>query len=105
MIFKNGIPKPNGATDWQDSPHLTGMLAMFDSENFSRVEIDNYFDGDMNYQRTHFENNYSFSRDQFIPFAYALYESDNADMIDLKKAVVFERENAILIPAHKEHFL
>ena len=73
-----GYPRPNGATDFADSSHLVGMLAVTGypkQVDCTRYVVDRYTDRDgvfAKYKRHPQEDRYDFSRDQFIALAAGL---------------------------------
>ena len=92
MIFDEvyKLPRPNGATDYNDSSHLAGLLALtghpqaVDCENYV---IDRIVDRDTplgNYVRHPAEIQYDFSRDQFIPLACGLIAQGRGYMVQTR---------------------
>ncbi len=78
--YKNGLPKPNGATDWMDSAHLIGVLT-FIGADLNVATVNSYVnelgyamrcpvDNESDLQPSNYKN---FTRDQFIPFIAALH--------------------------------
>lgn len=66
MIWDNlGLPKINGASDWQDSAFFAGMLVTFNWPQ--AIALDQYIIERGKYVRHPNEYVYTFSRDQTIP--------------------------------------
>jgi hypothetical protein len=92
MIFDEvyQLPRPNGATDYNDSSHLAGMLAV--TNHHQQVDCENYLidrivDRDTplgNYVRHPAEIQYDFSRDQFIPLACGLIAQGRGCMVQTR---------------------
>lgn len=95
ILNELGYPKPTGASDWEDSSHLAGILAVteclgpFFEEDGQRVfdqaisckkyvmaGHDGYY-----YVRV-FGSKYNFSRDQFICLAAGLYKQGLGQYVD-----------------------
>jgi hypothetical protein len=82
------LPKPNGATDYNDSSHLAGMLAV--TNHHKQVDCENYIvdrivDRDTalaKYVRHPHEQRYDFSRDQYIPLACGLIAQNKRHMVN-----------------------
>jgi hypothetical protein len=65
MIFQNGLPRIQGASDMQDSAHLAGILAIFEHPQAARCSRYLVSDGEkLVYVRCPCELKYDFSRDQ-----------------------------------------
>lgn len=80
MEFLDGLPKPNGATDYNDSSHLAGILWMIDHPQ--KPDMTKYIVNGK-YVRHPSEAKYDLSRDQFILLSYGLWKQGRADLIDL----------------------
>jgi hypothetical protein len=96
MILENGFLKPNGASDFEDSPVISSLAFLFSSKeeidlpimNFDLNEsvllkdiIANHFDFDkMKYRRCK-DSKYDFSRDQTIPLVAALHRSNRSFLV------------------------
>ena len=86
MIFENGYPKVNGATDYEDSSHLAGILAIMDHPE--AVDCRKYIEfrplsGPIRYFRCP-ASLYDFSRDQFILLAAGLIKQGYGNLVNLK---------------------
>jgi hypothetical protein len=75
-----GFPKVSGADDWQDSPHLAGILEFVDHPQ--KVDGTMYVFG-RKYVRHPRERMYDVSRDQAILLMYCLYKQGRSDLVDL----------------------
>lgn len=89
MIFDSlGFPRVNGADDFADSPHLAGILALFNHPQ--QVDLTKYVVpaeplGDPNklkYIRHPLETRYDMSRDQAILLMAGLWKQGRADLVN-----------------------
>ena len=80
MRFEKGYPKVNGASDYEDSSHLAGILAIF--EHPQALNLTKYFDG-KKYMRCP-DSKYDFSRDQAILLMAGLLKQGSWSYVDLK---------------------
>jgi hypothetical protein len=84
------LPRPNGATDYNDSSHLAGMLAV--TNHPQQVDCRCYIGKttpDSSEQMTAYfrhpdELRYDFSRDQFTPLAAGLIKQGHASFVNTK---------------------
>lgn len=98
MIFENGYPRVNGASDFDDSSHLAGILAItnykdtVDCRRYIKTEFirdtDSIISSIYGVLKKHTyvrcENTkYDFSRDQFILLAAGLIKQGYGDLVDL----------------------
>jgi hypothetical protein len=88
MIFLNGLPRIQGASDMQDSSHLAGILAIFDHPQ--AVDCMKYVVpwvginyGKYKYVRCPDEQNYDFSRDQATLLMAGLLAQDKGAAVNL----------------------
>jgi hypothetical protein len=80
MIFDEfGYPKVNGADDWADSPHLAGILALFDHPQ--QVDCAKYVVPGR-YIRHPNEARYDMSRDQSILLMAGLWKQGKALLVN-----------------------
>jgi hypothetical protein len=89
MIFRNFLPRDNGATDFKDSARLAGLMALFEHPEFGSSHLSRYFvliysakyGNELlpvrNPDDSESSNPYNFSRDQLIPLAAGLYKMKN----------------------------
>lgn len=85
MIWKDGYPKPNGASDWEDSSHLAGMLAVIGHEEAPdlRQYIFKTESGPLRYIYKRCPNSqYDFSRDQLIPLWCGMRKKNQRLLMD-----------------------
>ncbi len=61
-----GLPRDNGATDFNDSARLAGILALFQYPVEKEIDLTLYIDDDWKYVRHPKEYKYDFSRDQAV---------------------------------------
>lgn len=74
MIFDDmGLPRDNGATDFNDSARLAGILALFQYPVEKEIDLTLYIDDNWKYVRHPKEYKYDFSRDQAIPLMAGLW--------------------------------
>jgi len=86
MIFENGYPRVNGSSDFEDSSHLAGILAITNYENTAdcRRYIKTEYGVLQKHTYVRCENTkYDFSRDQFILLAAGLIKQGYGDLVDL----------------------
>ena len=92
MVFNhNNFPKPAGATDWMDSAHLAGMMALVKHPAMSSDLIRKYVvyvDGQLKGVRCPEDasglcpaNPNNFTRDQLIPLVAGLYKMGRQDEV------------------------
>jgi len=90
MIFDSlGYPKINGADDFADSPHLAGILALFNhpqqvdmTKYVAPVEDSSVVGRNLKYIRHPSESRYDMSRDQAILLMAGLWKQGRADLIN-----------------------
>ena len=85
MIFDElGLPKDSGATDFNDSARLAGIMVLFDHPLSQCINLQYYVDGLLNsnsidgtfkYVRHPKENTYDFSRDQAVCLMSGFYNT------------------------------
>lgn len=83
MIWNIKYPKVNGASDYEDSSHLAGILKITDHPEF--VDCVNYIfneNGKYAYKRCP-DSKYDFSRDQFILLAAGLIKQYDGHLVNL----------------------
>lgn len=91
MIFDDvyKLPRPNGATDFNDSSHLAGLLAVVEHPEQVPCEwyvVARIVDRDTaiaKYVRHPSESKYDFSRDQFVMLACGLIAQGYNDFVNL----------------------
>jgi hypothetical protein len=83
MIFDEvyQLPRPNGATDFNDSSHLAGLLAV--TKHSEQVSCKKYLRV-RGYTRHPFESRYDFSRDQAIMLMCGLIAQGQQEYVNLK---------------------
>jgi hypothetical protein len=98
MFFDSrGLPKDNGATDYQDSSRLAGIMAIVGHEkspDCARYIVNG------EYRRHPLEYEYDFSRDQTICLIAGLWAQGHYQMVDRKMVTGKD----IFTPAHMGHF-
>lgn len=96
MIFDSlGLPRDNGATDWQDSARLAGLCVLF---GFKDIPLEKYIKGGK-YVRHPSEYKYDFSRDQAICLMAGLYAQGRHDLVSLKRVKGWD----IFLPSQRGH--
>lgn len=84
MIFNDGFPKDNGASDWMDSARLAGMMALFNHPDMSREKLAQYAVNDgfeavrcpVDPTGNPSNNPKNFTRDQLIPLIAGMSKMD-----------------------------
>jgi hypothetical protein len=79
MIFENGLPRPNGASDFEDSPVIAGMAKTF--EYPVDVDMTLYIGPDGKYRRN-LAPKYDLSRDQVVELWSGLRKQGRGDLVD-----------------------
>lgn len=77
-----GFPRPQGASDFADSPHSAGVMWLCnhpDKPDPSKYVVNG------KYIRHPSEKRYDMSRDNALLLMYALYKAGRADLIDLSR--------------------
>ena len=80
-----GLPRENGATDWQDSARLAGILNVFSIRYFNMLQYvthDFKFKHHKRYVRHPYERKYDFSRDQAVCLMAGLYFTNNCNLVN-----------------------
>lgn len=62
---ERGMPRPNGSTDFEDSPVCAALILLFNCEGFESIKAVDYLNAAGNYQRCP-DSKYTISRDQYI---------------------------------------
>lgn len=82
MIFdKLGLPRDTGATDWNDSARLAGIMVLFNYSDADKINLELYIKNDV-YTRHPEESTYNFSRDQAVCLMSGLFKSDNEAFVN-----------------------
>jgi hypothetical protein len=98
LIDTNGIPHDTGATDYEDSARLAGMMALFDHP--LAPDLTKYVTPEGNYVRHPYGVKYAFSRDQLMPLIAGLYKQGRKDLI---KPNTKPENKDWMSPSHKDH--
>jgi hypothetical protein len=80
MEWKDGYPKPNGASDWEDSSHLAGILVLIDHPQ--APDMMKYYDGSK-YIRC-IGSKYDCSRDQGVMIMSACLKQGFKGLVNIK---------------------
>lgn len=99
IIDELGLPKDNGATDFQDSARLAGIMQIFGWI----LPIEQYViqkNGKTIYARHPLEDKYDFSRDQAVCLVAGLWKANKIDLVN--ESYVTGRD--IFSPSVKGHF-
>lgn len=95
-----GLPKDNGATDYQDSSRLAGMMAVGAYKYIPDLNL--YVNSDLTYTRHPTEGNrLKFSRDQAVVLFAGLYLTGEPDLVNPN----YQPENGdVISPSVRGHF-
>lgn len=82
MIWKDGYPKPNGASDFEDSSHLAGMMAVTEHKDAPDLrQYLAYTTRGFIYERNPWTK-IDFSRDQYIMLACGYIKQHNPEYVN-----------------------
>lgn len=83
MIFDIwNFPRDNGATDWNDSARLAGIMCLFQDEQATKIPLKEYvIVTSKKYVRHPIDDDYDFSRDQAVCLVAGLYKKGLYDLV------------------------
>lgn len=102
MIFdKYNLPRDQGATDWNDSARLAGIMVLFDHPQAKNIPLQEYVNLELGQYRRHpKQDEYDFSRDQAVCLWAGLYIDELYDLVRTD----WITGKDILTPSVKGHF-
>lgn len=84
MIYENGFYKPNGASDYEDSPVIAGMAVLFEYPTEHHIDMSIYVGEDGKYRRCP-NAQYDVSRDQSVCLMAGLCKQGLTSLVSLDR--------------------